>query len=122
MEISWQGPIPPPQMLRKSNEIIPNGAERLIAQFESETKHRHMRERRAQNYPLIDQLAARICALVFALACLGVAVHAINVGYPWVAAAFGVATIAIGVSAFLGQATKTERSPIGKRNQPDKRR
>ena len=108
MEVSWQGPIPPPQVLKQYDDIIPNGAERLFAQFENETAHRHLRERRAQNHPLYDQLAARAVALVFALACLGVAAHAINNNQPWVAAAFGAATIATDSNAFLRQSGKTD--------------
>lgn len=108
MEVSWQGPIPPPQVLRQINEVVPDGAERVFAQFENETKHRHLRERRAQTFPLFDQLLGRITALIFALACLGVAVYAIDRGYPWVAVAFGAATIAIGVNAFLRQSARSE--------------
>ena len=114
-EFSWRGPLPPPQVLRQINDIVPEGAERLMAQFERETRHRHLLERRAQNYPLFDQLAARGAALVFALACLGVAIHAINSNQPWVAGAFGAATAAIGVNAFLRQSAKPEQLSSSKK-------
>jgi uncharacterized membrane protein len=110
MEMSWQGPIPPPQELKRYDEIIENGAERLFSQFERETQHRHLLERRAQNYPLFDQLAARTTALVFSLGCLGVALYAVEKNHPWVAGAFGAAMIANGINAFLRQSTPPPRS------------
>ena len=113
-EFSWQAPLPPPSILRQINEVIPNGAERWMRQFEAETQHRHLLERRRQTYPFIIQLVARATALLFAFAGFGVAVHAINTNQPWVAAGFGGAAIAIGVSAFLRQSTGTEQVPTRK--------
>ena len=67
-EVSWQGPLPPPHILKQINDVIPHGAERWMAQFETETRHRHLLERRRQTFPLTIQLAARVFALLFALA------------------------------------------------------
>jgi uncharacterized membrane protein len=36
----FSGPIPPPDLLRKYNDIVDNGAERLFAAFENQTRHR----------------------------------------------------------------------------------
>jgi uncharacterized membrane protein len=99
--VSWQGPIPPPSTIREYNEIIENGAERIFAQFEKETEHRHKLESRQQLLPFIDQLVARATALVFALACLGAGIFSVIHGAYWVAAFFGAAMITHGVNAFL---------------------
>lgn len=38
---SFRGPLPPPSMLREYNEIVQNGAERIMARSEKEQAHRH---------------------------------------------------------------------------------
>lgn len=120
-EFSWHAPLPPPQILKQINDVIPNGAERWMAQFEAETRHRHLLERRRQTYPFIFQLAVRATAIIFALGCLGVAVHAINQNQPLVAVAFGAATIAIGVGALLRQTAVANQSTTAKKPPAAKR-
>lgn len=36
----WSGPLPPPEALAKFNEVVPNGAERIMAMAEIEQRHR----------------------------------------------------------------------------------
>jgi uncharacterized membrane protein len=36
----WSGPLPPPAALDQFNQIIPNGAERIMAMVEREQEHR----------------------------------------------------------------------------------
>lgn len=36
----WSGPLPPPGALQQFNEIIPHGAERIMAMVEQEQNHR----------------------------------------------------------------------------------
>jgi uncharacterized membrane protein len=36
----WSGPLPPPAVLQQFNQIIPNGAERILALVEQEQAHR----------------------------------------------------------------------------------
>ena len=117
-EISWRGPLPPPLALKQINEVVPNGAERLMAQVEAETRHRHTLERRAQIYPFLLHLVVRVSAIMFALASLGVAIYAINANQPWVAAAFGAATVAIGVNAFLRPASTSQKAAEIKKQPP----
>ena len=44
--VSFSGPLPHPSILAKYNEIIPNGAERLMAMAESQSEHRQRLEAR----------------------------------------------------------------------------
>lgn len=41
---SFSGPIPPPQLLAQYNEIIPNGAERIMVMAERQSAHRESLE------------------------------------------------------------------------------
>lgn len=38
--VSFSGPLPPPDMLQRYNEIIPNGADRVMTMAENQSKHR----------------------------------------------------------------------------------
>lgn len=40
MAQQWSGPLPPPAALDQFNQIIPNGAERIMAMVEREQAHR----------------------------------------------------------------------------------
>jgi uncharacterized membrane protein len=97
---AWRGPIPPPEDLERINEIIPGAAERILRQAELEQAHRHKLETRAQTFPLIDSLAGRLSALIFALACLVLAGFSVVHGQPLPAAVFGGAMIIAGINAF----------------------
>lgn len=46
------GPLPPPEIMRGYNEILPGAAERIVAVFESEVAHRHDLERQQMNCPI----------------------------------------------------------------------
>ena len=41
----YSGPIPPPAMLAQYNEIIPNGADRILTMAENQQAHRHALEK-----------------------------------------------------------------------------
>jgi uncharacterized membrane protein len=38
--MSFQGPIPPPELLREYNEIVPDGADRIVKMAEAQSAHR----------------------------------------------------------------------------------
>jgi uncharacterized membrane protein len=91
-----------PDILRGYNDVIPDGAERLFKQFETEAHARREYLRRGQAHNLIVALSGRIAALVFALSALSVSAYALHLGHPWAAAIIGGGTIAVVVAAFTG--------------------
>lgn len=94
-------PLPDPKEIEQYERLIPNGADRIMAQWELETRHRHATQRRTQNNQLVDLLSARFIALLFALACLAVLVYCVSVGATWPAVVIGGALIVAGVNSFL---------------------
>jgi len=40
----FSGPLPPPQILEKYNQVVPDAADRIIAMAESQSKHRQQLE------------------------------------------------------------------------------
>lgn len=45
LELSWRGPLPPPDVLRMFGEIDPNFPHRIMDHMEREQQHRHDMER-----------------------------------------------------------------------------
>lgn len=54
-----QGPIPPPEQLAKYEDIIPNGADRIMALAESEAVHRREMEHKIIDAQVVDAVAER---------------------------------------------------------------
>ena len=44
----WSGPLPPPEVIREYQLMIPDAPERVFVQFEQEAKHRRIVEKRGQ--------------------------------------------------------------------------
>jgi len=103
LEVSqWRAPFPPPEVIRGYNDAIPNGGERLLAQFEAEAAERRAFTRRKQTHEFIIALAGRISAIVFALAALSVSAYAIYLNREWAASVIGGSMIALVVAALIG--------------------
>ena len=98
---SWEAPIPPPSILAEFNNVVPNGAERIVRAWELESEHRRHIERKEQRWFYIDALAGKSAALVFVLAALSAAVIAAVYGAEWVGALLGGGTITAVALAFL---------------------
>ena len=47
---SYSGPLPHPSILKQYEEIMPGSADRILSQFERQTKHRHAIEKRDQEH------------------------------------------------------------------------
>ncbi len=41
---AFQGPLPPPEILERYSQIVPNGADRIVAMAESQIRHRQSLE------------------------------------------------------------------------------
>jgi len=75
---TFSGPLPPPEILDGYNRIVPNAAERIIAVFESEVKHRHDLEQQQVTIEKKDRsqinilmLLGQIMGFLLALAFIG---------------------------------------------------
>jgi uncharacterized membrane protein len=102
---TWNAPFLPPEIMKKYDDVVPDGAARLFKIFEDETKHRREMDSTALGYQGRDLLVGKILALVFVLAVLGVIMFAVQNNSPWVAAVLGagmLGTIAIGFFRVFG--------------------
>jgi len=89
---SWSGPLPPPAALEKFNQIIPNGAERILAMAEKEQSARIEYEKAALSAAIIDTRRGHFLgASISILAILGAAYTA------WIGAHWAVSCALVGI-------------------------
>lgn len=87
----YSGPLPPPEMLERYANTIPDGADRIVKGWEDEMTHRRGMERRGQRF-----------ALTVALAAIGASVLAAYLGQPLVASSIIIASmLGIGLTGAL---------------------
>lgn len=109
----WEGPLPPPSIVKAFDEVVEHGAERIFRMAEKEQEHRHLMERtaaeteskafsRGQVFGFAVSFASIVGAVAAAALHAPVAVPVALVGIPMA----GV------VKAFLAtRATTTEEAP-----------
>lgn len=91
------GPLPTPEDLREYAELIPNGAERIMAQVEKQTDHRIQLENRVMKVGPRETARGQVFALLIGLSGLGTAAY---LGFLGMAGAAGtIATAALGTLA-----------------------
>ena len=98
---AYSGPLPPASELGDYNNVVENGAERIVRQFEAESDtSRKLREALTSAH-IKGRTRGQYMAFATALACFGIAAFAIFMNQPWVAALFGAATFGNSVFALL---------------------
>lgn len=107
---SFMGPIPPPGILAGYNNVIPNGADRVIKMAEKEQAHRHNIETTIVSKESFEKRVGLVFAFILALSVLGVSSYLLifteKSGY-----GLTVFIIELGglVWAFLGAKEKRQR-------------
>ena len=90
----FYGPIPPPSILGDYNDVVENGAERIMRAWESETAHRRTIESRDLWLAGANEIGGKVAALIFVLAALAVSAYAARIEAEWFATILGSGTIA----------------------------
>jgi uncharacterized membrane protein len=99
----WEAPLPPPSVLEGFNDVVPDGAERIVRAWEQESQHRREIEKAEQRSYYRDALVGKVFALIFVLAALGVSAFAAFIGAEWLGAVLGAGTIGSVVWAFISR-------------------
>ncbi|WP_236571456.1 DUF2335 domain-containing protein [Rhodovarius lipocyclicus] len=100
--MAYSGPIPHPEILRGLNEVVPNGAERVVAMAEFETKHVRTMEEIAVRQAVREGTIAHWAASIVPVAGLVCATFIAGLGMEWAAGGIGVAAMAAPlVAAYL---------------------
>lgn len=100
-QAAWSGPLPPPSILEQFNDVVENGAERIVSAWEGETAHRQDMERRELSYFGRDSILGKVFAFIFVITALGGSLWAAVNGAEIFATVLGGGTIASVVWAFV---------------------
>jgi uncharacterized membrane protein len=110
------GPIPDPSTLAEYNNIIPNGAERIMAMAEKQSDHRMKMESEVIHRQMNQSNLGQVFAFIIGLAALGSATYCILQGFQWAGGFIGVGGLTSLVTAFIQgkksqDATLAEKKP-----------
>ncbi len=98
---SFSGPLPPPEALARYNEIVPNGAERIMQMAENQQRHRHSLEQKVIKANVFDQKLGLILGFVIMAGVAAAGVWLVSTGRDASGTAALVAAVAGPVSAFI---------------------
>jgi uncharacterized membrane protein len=79
---SFSGPLPPPELLAKYNEVIPNGAERIMTMAEDQSRHRQGLEKTVVNGNVQSETRGQWMGLIICLAIVGGGIFLAHEGRP----------------------------------------
>src|SRR5213592_1328991 len=76
----FSGPLPPPEVLTKYNEAVPNAAERILVLAERQAEHRQKLEAKVIASNTFNQTLGSIFAFILGLAAIGGGIYLIAMG------------------------------------------
>ena len=97
----FSGPLPPPEALGRYNNVLKNGAERIMQMAETQSKHRIALEKHAVKEKLKQSRNGQWFGFILGILGMGVAAALALSGHDTVAGIFGTTTIAGLVTVFV---------------------
>lgn len=106
---AFSGPLPPPEILQKFDEIVPGAAERIIKMAEDQSAHRRELERRVIISDVNRSKWGQILGFIIAVVGLVVSAVIAIYGSAITGGILGVGTLASLVGVFMyGSKTRSE--------------
>ncbi len=99
--MTFAGPLPPAEMLRQYEAILPGSADRIFKMAESQSEHRQLLEKRITASDITRSYLGMGCALAIALVGMYIARDIVLSGHQITGALFGFTALAALVSVFL---------------------
>jgi len=79
---SFQGPLPPPQILSQYELTVPGSAERIISLWESQVRHRQELEKKAIGSDIRQSYVGSILGFIIAMSAIGAGTFLAYTGHP----------------------------------------
>ncbi len=98
---SFSGPLPPPDILRQFDEVVPGAAERIIKMAEEQSAHRRELEKKVISSDIARSKWGQFLGFVIAIAGLAVSAIVAIYGNALVSGIIGVGTLASLVGVFM---------------------
>lgn len=115
---SFSGPLPPPDLLRGYDEVVPGCADRIITQFEEQGRHRRKQESRVISHRLFSSTFGQILAFLLLLSIIGAGTFLAYSGKE--VAGFGtIATAVAGAAGVLILAKKAQEKDLAEKREPE---
>ncbi len=80
----WSGPIPPPEALERFNQIIPDGANRIVAMAEKEQTHRIEYEKEGLTATVKETKRGQILGAIISIVAVLGAIYTASIGSHWI--------------------------------------
>lgn len=109
---AFSGPLPPPATLAQYNDVVPNGAERIMAMAERQQEHRHQIENRAIRGNIFDQRLGLILGFIVMMSVASAGMWCVYLGKDTAGLAALLGSVAGPVAAFI----------YGRKKQSDERK
>jgi uncharacterized membrane protein len=108
---SFVGPIPPPEMLSKYNQVCPDAANRILKMAEEQSVHRRKIESCVINARSRDSLLGIIFGLLIGIFALLIGAYVIIKGFPWAGSLISSSGLAglVGVFIYGTRESRQER-------------
>ena len=117
--VAFSGPIPPPELLAKYGEIIPNGADRILTMAENQSTHRQCIEKWAIIGGTILSYFGVLCAGIIAVGTLYFGSQLIREGHVVSGSIFAGSGLVGLVTAFI-YGTRSRRQERLQRDQKNR--
>lgn len=108
------GPLPPSEELAAYNNLIPNGADRVMTMAEKQTDHRIEIEKTAVNSQQIQGKRGQIFAFIIAILAILIAAYVTAIGHPVTGGVIGGGTVVSLVTVFI-TGRITQRRNLGRK-------
>lgn len=118
VERTFAGPLPPPEVLARYNEVIPHAAERILAMAESQQGHRQKLEVQVVTSNFAAQRLGMLLGFAIAMTAIGIGAYLIAHGQSASGLVSILATLVALVGAFLYGRKDQSAESLPRRKQP----
>jgi uncharacterized membrane protein len=112
---SFSGPLPPPEMLRKFDEVVPGAAERIIKMAEEQSAHRKDLEKKVIESDISRSKWGQVLGFIIAVAGLAFSALIAIYGSAIAGGIIGIGTLASLVGVFMYGSSSRSKERIEKR-------
>ncbi len=116
---SFSGPLPSPFILEQYERVLPGCAERLVAAFEHQYRHRIELEARTNKAQLYQSAIGQMMGGLIVIACLSITAWMGFLGHTGLAVALGTTTV-VGLATIYFLGKKASHKSKGKRGRSKK--
>ena len=114
---SFSGPLPPPEILKKFDEVVPGAAERIIKMAEEQSTHRKDLEKKVIESDIARSKWGQVLGFAIAIAGLAASTLIAIYGSAIAGGIIGVGTLASLVGVFMYGATTRSKERVEKRSE-----